>query len=138
MVACFAVGGALGLYYWGAPVRRPPAPSAAKLPASARVLLQPFRKDRLDLALAANGETEYHIAMQAGATLAYSWSVSQGAVSCQFADRNPVSAGEGHGAFVAQSSGWYRWRWKNRNGAPVTIRLKLNGYYEPASMPYDK
>jgi hypothetical protein len=85
--------------------------------------------------LAANGEIEYRIAMQAGATLVYSWSARRGTVSCRFADQNPVSAAKGRGAFVAQSSGWYRWRWKNQNGNPITIRLKLNGYYQPASMP---
>jgi len=124
------------VHFWR--VQRPPAPAAAKLPASARMRLPPFHQDGLDIALSSNGETEYRIAMQAGATLAYSWSASRGAVSCQFADQNPVIAGGAHGAFVAQSSGWYRWRWKNQNGSPITIHLKLNGYYEPAGMPYDR
>jgi hypothetical protein len=133
----------MGLYYWGGRVRRPPTPSAARLPASARVLLQPFRKDGIDLTLAANREIEYRIAMQAGATLVYSWSASRGTVSCQFADQDPMNAGESHGAFVAQSSGWYRWHWKNPNGRSVAIHLKLRGYYEPqtippAGMPYDR
>ena len=44
-------------------------------------------------------------------------------------------AEEAHGAFVAQSSGWYRWHWNNPTGSPITIHLKLRGYYEPAAMP---
>jgi hypothetical protein len=125
------------------PVQRPPAPSAAKLPASARILLQSFRRETLDLALDANGELQYRIAMQAGATLVYAWTAGRRTVAYQFADQKPGRAGEAHGAFVAQSSGWYRWRWNNPTGAPITIHLKLSGYYEPAAvpptgMPYDR
>jgi hypothetical protein len=116
-------------------VERPPAPSAAKLPASVRILLQPFRQDGLDLPLAANGELQYRIAMQAGATLVYAWTAGRRTVAYQFADQKPGRAPEAHGAFVAQSSGWYRWRWNNPTGAPITIHLKLSGYYEPATMP---
>jgi hypothetical protein len=91
-----------GVHFWK--VRKPPSPPAAKLPPSARVLFQPFRKDSLDLTLAPNGELQYRI---------------------------------------AQSSGWYRWRWNNPTGDTITIHLQLGGYYEPpvvpsASMPYDR
>jgi hypothetical protein len=136
LVVLLAFAASVAAHFWR--VQRPPAPSAAMLPASARMQIRPFRRDGFDLALAANGELEYRIAMQAGATLVYSWSASHGAVSCQFADRKPVRADEAHGAFVAQSSGWYRWRWKSQNSSPITIHLKLNGYYEPAGMPYDR
>jgi hypothetical protein len=107
------------------------------------VLLQPFRKDDVDLTLAGGGELQYRIAMQAGATLVYSWTASHGPVSCQFANQNRVSATDGRGAFVAQSSGWYRWRWSNPSSGRVAIHLKLSGYYEPQNMPpagmhYDK
>jgi hypothetical protein len=121
------------LHFWT--VQKPPAPSAAALPASVRMQFQPFRKDRLDLTIEAHGELQYRIAMQAGATLVYSWTASRGAVSYQFADQNPGLGTDARGAFVAQSSGWYRWRWSNMAGNPVTIHLKLNGYYE---LPYDK
>jgi hypothetical protein len=122
-----------GVHFWR--VERPPRPAAAKLPGSVRILLQPFRQDSLDLTLAANGELQYRIAMQAGATLVYSWTAGQRTLAYQFADQKPGRAGEAHGAFVAQSSGWYRWRWNNPSGASITIHLKLNGYYEPAAMP---
>jgi hypothetical protein len=126
--AAFAV-----LHFWR--VQRPPTPSAARLPASVRTLLQPFRKDGIDLKVAANGETEYRVGMQAGASLVYAWTAGGQTVSCQFADQKPGRAGEAHGAFVAQSSGWYRWRWTNPTGTPISIHLKLSGYYEPAAMP---
>lgn len=133
-----AAAAAFGLYAGLARVRRPANPPAAALPASARELLQPFRKDSLDLKLDAHGEQQYRVAMQAGATLVYSWTANRGTVSCQFADRNPGSGTEAHGAFVAQSSGWYRWHWNNPNRHVVTIHMNLRGYYEPAGMPYDR
>lgn len=129
-LAALAVSAAL--HFWT--VRRPPKPPGARLPSSARMLLQPFRKDGLDLTLPANGEVAYRIAMQAGATLVYSWTASHG-VSCRFANQEPVLGGAGRGAFVAQSSGWYRWRWNNPTGGSVGIHLKLSGYYEPSSLP---
>jgi hypothetical protein len=134
--AVLVLAAVTGVDFWI--VRRPPRPPSATLPVSARSLLQPFRKDSFDLSLAASGQVEYRVAMQAGATLVFSWTTSHGMVSCQFANQNPLIADASRGAFEAQSSGWYRWRWKNPNGSPVTIHLKLNGYYEPARMPYDR
>ena len=72
-----------------------------------------------------------------------SWTAGRRTVSYQFANQKPGKAGEAHGAFVAQSSGWYRWRWNNPTGDTITIHLQLGGYYEPpvvpsASMPYDR
>jgi hypothetical protein len=133
LIGAVALG---GVYFWR--VQQPPVPSAARLPASARIQLQPFRQDGLDLTLAANGDLQYRIAMQAGATLVYAWRAGSEAVSYQFADQKPGKAVEAHGAFVAQSSGWYRWRWSNATNHSVSIHLKLRGYYQAAAMPYDR
>jgi hypothetical protein len=137
------VAASAGVHFWK--VQRPPAPSAAKLPASARMLLQPFRKDSLDLTVGAQEELNYRVGMQAGATLVYAWSTGHRGeiLSSEFAGQQTSGASAAHSAFVAQSSGWYRWRWKNRNSRPVTIHFKLSGYYEPATvppagMPYDR
>jgi hypothetical protein len=138
LAGVLAVVAAFGLYARFARVRRPTNPPAAALPASAKILLQPFRKDGVDLTVEAGRDRQYRIAMQAGATLVYSWSTSRGDVSYQFADQHPGHGTEAHGAFVAQSSGWYRWHWNNPNGYPVTIHINLRGYYEPAGMPYDR
>ena len=126
-----AVAASAALHFWR--VQGPPAPSAATLPASARVLLQPFRKDSLDLTVGAQEELNYRVGMQAGASLVYAWSTghSDEKLSCEFAGKEATADSGAHRAFVAQSSGWYRWRWKNRNSRPVTIHVKLSGYYEP-------
>jgi hypothetical protein len=135
-VASLVIGAFMGVYSW-VRVRRPPAPSAARLPASARILLQPYRKDNLDLTVPSKGELNYQVGMQAGATLVYAWSTAPGSgtLASEFAGHETSGASAAHSAFVAQSSGWYRWRWKNQSGRPVTIHLKLSGYYEPATIP---
>jgi len=101
------------------------------------MLLQPFRKDSLDLNIGAGEELNYRVGMQAGATLVYAWSTGHGdeKLSCEFAGRETTAESGAHNAFVAQSSGWYRWRWKNQNTRPVTIHFKLSGYYEPVTVP---
>lgn len=142
MACLLAATGLVAAHFWR--VQKPPAPSAAKLPASARMLIQPSRKDSFDLAVGAQDQVVYRIGMQAGATLVYAWSTGHGeTLLCEFAGRKSEGASEAHSAFVAQSSGWYRWRWKNQSGHAVTIHLKLSGYYEPetlpaAGMPYDR
>ena len=138
-LASLLAAGFAGVHFWR--VQLPPVPSAARLPASARALIQPFRKDSLDLTVEAQQELNYRVGMQAGATLVYAWSTGTGRghngkiLSCQFAGQETSDASEGHSAFVAQSAGWYRWRWRNPNGRPVIIHFKMSGYYEPPSMP---
>jgi hypothetical protein len=108
------------------------------------MLLQPFRKDSFDLTVTAQEEVDYRVGMRAGATLVYAWSTGHGEMLiCQFAGQEPRDGSEAHGALVAQSSGWYHWSWQNQNRRPVTIHVKLSGYYEPAAvpnpgMPYDR
>lgn len=144
-LAAAVAAGALGFYFWGGRAYRPPRPASAALPASARALLLPFRKNSLDLTVPAHEELDYRVGMQAGATLVYSWTtLSTGAWSsgealwCESPGQKGIRATEAHGAFEAQSSGWYHWRWKNESRKPIAIHVKLSGYYELASMPYDR
>lgn len=139
MIICAAT---CAIVYWlvGGHVGRPPRPAPAKLPPSARSLLQPFRKDTVDLTIDPRSELNYQVGMQAGSTLVYAWSTNRpaDALSCEFADQQTTRTAEAHHAFIAQSSGWYRWRWKNPSGHRITIHMKLSGFYEPAYIPYDR
>jgi hypothetical protein len=138
----------VGFYFWGGRVRGPSQPAAAALPASARGLLLPFRKDSLDLTVPAGQELDYRVGMQSGATLVFAWSTRSTGVwstghggetlSSESPGQKRSRLAEAHGAFVAQSSGWYHWRWKNPSGNTITIHFKLSGYYELASLPYDR
>jgi hypothetical protein len=109
------------------------------------MLLQPFHQDSMDLTVGPHQELNYEVGMQAGATLVYAWSTGHKSetLACECAGQKMQGASEAHRAFVAQSAGWYRWRWTNPNSRPVTIHFKINGYYEPPamppiSMPYDR
>lgn len=131
---CAGAAAVLGIAaFWR--VQKPPTPRAAALPSSVRMLLQPFHKDSLDLTVASQGELDYRVGMQAGATLVYAWSAAPAGQKLvyEFAGREKTNASEEHSAFVAQSSGWYRWRWRNPGSRAVTIHLKLSGYYEPVT-----
>lgn len=137
IAAGLAVCGAVVFYLWVGRVHRLPKPSAATLPVSARELLLPFHKNSIDLTVPAHKDLDYRIGMQAGATLVYAWS-SDVALECASPGQRGIRAAEAHGAFEAQSSGWYHWHWKNESGNSVAVHVKLNGYYELASMPYDR
>ncbi len=103
------------------------------------MLLAPFHKESFNLTVEPHQDLDYRVGMQAGATLVYAWSTPSGeTLSCELPGQKTTHGAEGHGAFEAQSSGWYRWRWKNESANPITIHVKLNGYYEAASMPYDR
>jgi hypothetical protein len=130
----------MGLFLWGGRVHAPPGPAAAALPASARALLLPFRTNNLDLTVPEHEELDYRVGMQTGATLVYAWStgISGRTLLCESPGQKKIRAAAAHGAFEAQSSGWYHWRWRNESGHPITIHVKLSGYYELGSMPYDR
>jgi len=121
---------AIGISFWR--VRRPPTPPAAKLPSSARALLQPLRKDTIDLTVAPLEVRSYKVGMREGASLLYAWSTSPAGemLEAKFADRPESTTAEDHSAFVAQSAGWYRWNWRNLNARAVTVHLRLSGYYD--------
>lgn len=100
-------------------------------------MLQPSRSDTLDLTVDPQRELSYEVGMQEGATLVYAWSATPRGegLSYEFAGRRSQGVSEVHSALVAQSSGWYRWRWKNAGSRAVTIHLKLSGAYEPGILP---
>jgi hypothetical protein len=106
------------------------------LPASARILLPPPHKKTLDLTVAPHQELDYRVGMQAGATLVYAWSAGRRAtLSGKFPDQAVDHSRDGHGAFEAQSSGWYHWRWNNPSGDSIVVHLILTGYYELETVP---
>ena len=126
-------------------MQKPPAPSAAALPASAsaRELLQPFRKDGLDLTVDAHGELQYRIAMQAGATLVYSWTASRGrgarinsrikirvAPPKRTALSSPIL---GLVPLAMEQPGR-----QSGHDSPEAERVLRTGNHAPASMPYDR
>ena len=42
---------------------------------------------------------------------------------------------EAHGSFVAPFDGVHGWYWKNRGSEPVTVTVKVSGYFDKLYMP---
>ena len=115
-----------------------------------------FRSDVFEIPLASDGDSdrrnalEFKVRMKTGAALVYGWT-AQGlsapddllydfhghTVSASASDA-PVSvsayakasAASANGALDAPLDGIHGWYFRNRGGAPVTVRLRLAGYYD--------
>ncbi len=112
----------------------------------ARIEPTPFREDVLTLEIGAFGESlgaiEYKVTLAAGETMVYSWSASKPVIyefhgHTQPTDGSPVEvmnylkgeAGELSGTLNAPIDGIHGWYFANSAFEPVTIELRMAGYY---------
>lgn len=124
---------------------------------AARSYDKPYRSDLIEVPLVAKGdragyfELEYKVAMKAGQSFVYSWEVEGAAGGPLYADLHAETpkpdvrviefkqedALKSHGSIVAPVDGVYGWYWLNKSTGPVTVRLRLSGFYEliPAGAP---
>ena len=118
--------------------------------ALSRTYPTPFRSDVVDVRVrGGGGEVEYMIKMKPGDTVVYSWEVRDAANPQSFMTEfhghtEPVNnhgdlmfyeKGAGaktNGSLIAPWQGEHGWYWQNKNEAPVTVRLRLAGFYELA------
>lgn len=106
----------------------------------------PFKVQEMSLTLQPNEGAEIKALMQAGESYVFGWT-SSGPVSFDmhgektgggdefssyWKDRDQSAA---HGRFVAPFDGTHGWWWKNRGTEPVTITVKVGGYFEKLFMP---
>ena len=128
------------------------APSAAQQsklkevesPGAARHNAGAYRSDVIDVPLksadaGAGHKVEYMVRMKAGDVLVSSWEGPADAQvwhefhghSAQTVTFYKKAAGAAHhGSLTAPFDGIHGWYYENRTKAPVTVRLKLSGYYE--------
>jgi len=126
---------------------------------AARSYPTPFRSDVITIPLGVEGseqgsELEYKVHMQKGATLIYSWEVPGIADPTEFytefhghtlesreamtvADYRKSTGTSDNGALVAPFDGIHGWYVQNQSARPVTMKLRLSGFYElvPAGQP---
>jgi len=112
-------------------------------PGAARHHDKTYRSDTIEVSLKAAGEPghkiESMVRMKSGDLLVYSWEAppgteiwhefhghSTGTVTFYKKAAGPAH----HGALTAPFDGVHGWYYENRTKAPVTVRLKLSGYYE--------
>ena len=101
-----------------------------------------FRTDTVKITLGPDGELEYKVAMKAGESMVYSWSVDQGTIYYDFHGepsndpkhaqryREEQETTKSNGTFVAPFEGIHGWFWLNLTGKPQVVTLKMSGYYE--------
>ena len=149
-------GKATGLTRLAKPQEVAIAPQALPAPAIASSAPGPFREDVIEIKLPAGGdlgsEIERKVWMEKGQSFVYSWT-SDGEVYSDFHGEtlpeptmkvmqyrvtDPL---QGHapdkasGAFTAPMAGFHGWYFSNLDIKPVTIRVKLAGYYEMRPYP---
>jgi hypothetical protein len=101
-----------------------------------------FRTDTVKITLKPDGELEYKVAMKAGESMVYGWSVDQGTIYYDFHGehsndpknsqryREEQETTKSNGTFVAPFDGIHGWFWLNLTGKPQVVTLKMSGYYE--------
>ena len=127
------------------------AAGAPGAPVPAQVLARsypaPFRTDTVDIPLkpgeSEGAELEYKVQMKAGQTLVYSWTVDAPPEEFYFdfhsemrpAPKETVVSHEQavgvarNGALTAPFDGIHGWYFQNQSLKPVTVHLKLSGFY---------
>ena len=107
-----------------------------------------YRTDVIDVPIRGNGELEYMVQMKAADTMVYSWEVlsigDPQSFYTEFHGHTEVAPGRpgdlmfyekasgstGSGSLIAPWRGIHGWYWQNKHEAPVTVRLRLAGFYE--------
>lgn len=107
----------------------------------------PFRSEEMSLTLQPDEGSEIKAVMRKGEQFVFSWVAEGGEVnfdmhgerpnagdqfSSYWKDRQQTSA---QGIFVAPFDGTHGWYWRNRGDKPVTVKVKVSGFYEKLYRP---
>jgi hypothetical protein len=131
-------------------------PAAHVVGAPARFYEHELRNDRIDIPLAAGGDSErrdaveWKVRMKAGDTMVFSWTVAAPANEFYFdfhgqSDPSPevkvLSYREGlgnrsSGTMTAAFDGIHGWFLQNQSTVPVVVHLELSGFYQMRPDPY--
>jgi hypothetical protein len=147
-------GRASGLYRPRTDAAPPPTAVADRAPGTAGssgALFEsatPFRTDEMTVTLESGEGAEVKAAMRQGERLVFSWTTAGGGVDVDMhgevdgaADEASTSyvKGEaqtsGHGALEAPMAGNHGWFWQNLNDTPVTVTVRVSGFYEKLFRP---
>lgn len=149
------VGGALGLTRMAAgeeaadavDPQAPAAPVAFAIPTQTQATIAratPFRTDEKTIVLQPGKGMEVKARMKAGDSFNFRWTATgpvradmhgepTGGKDDEFTDywkQKNISSGQG--SFTAPFAGTHGWYWKNRETTPITVTVKLDGFYEGA------
>lgn len=107
----------------------------------------PYQNGEMTLTLQANEGAEIKAQMRAGEAFVFSWVSDGGPVNFDMHGEKPNDGdnftsywkdrekSEGHGSFTAPFDGSHGWYWKNKGSTPVTITVKVSGYFQKLYRP---
>lgn len=124
-------------------------PAGAAPEAAAAVIASPapYRNGEMSLILGPNEGAEIKAKMHSGDSIVFGWTSAGGPVNFDmhgekpndgdrytsyWKDRGQHSA---HGSFTAPFDGSHGWYWKNKGSTPVTVTVKISGYFETLYRP---
>lgn len=108
----------------------------------------PFTAGEMSLTLQPKEGAEIKAAMRQGDQFVFSWVAEGGKVDVDMHGERPNAGDEftsywqdlaqtsAHGAFVAPFDGSHGWYWRNRGDQPVTIKVKVSGFFEKLYRPH--
>lgn len=102
---------------------------------------KPFKEQTMEINLPLDGTVEYKLLMDQGDAAVYEWTVDGGEVYTDFHAHPPgdgefftryseTESASDQGAIVAAYSGQHGWFWLNISDEPVTVILKVAGFYD--------
>lgn len=107
----------------------------------------PFRSDEMTITLEEDEGSEIKALMKKGEQFVFTWTTDGGKVNFDMHGEQP-NAGEAftsywkdknqtnaNGTFVAPFDGTHGWYWRNRGDKPVTIKVKVSGFYNKLYQP---
>ncbi|SFD33933.1 hypothetical protein [Collimonas sp. OK412] len=126
----------------------PPATASAGAPGVTLVKSQmPFNESEMSLTLQPNQGGEIKALMRQGEHFVYTWSAEGGKVTVDMHGERPNAGKEftrywkdkqqagDQGSFVAPFDGIHGWFWRNHSDKPVTIKVKVSGFFEKLYVP---
>lgn len=102
----------------------------------------PFRSDEMSLTLQPDEGTEIKSTMRKGEKIVFSWATGGGSVNVDMHGEKPNAGDQftsywkakqvtsDQGSFIAPFDGTHGWYWRNRTDKPVTVKVKVSGFYE--------
>ncbi len=124
------------------------APAAAGGGSAARAAVSAYRSDMIDIPLPPDGELEYKVQMKPGDSLVYSWDVEgfenpdwfyydfhgetwprPEGEKAKIAEYEQKTGVKSSGSLIAPFEGVHGWYLQNQGGKPVTVHLKMSGFY---------
>lgn len=143
------IGKALGLSALHAPEASAasPAGSAPKPEMAVIANEAPFQTQEMILVLQPDEGTEIKALMREGDSFVFTWKTEGGPVNFDM-HGEPPNAGEefssywrdkaqtsAHGNFIAPFEGTHGWYWRNRGSSPVTVTVRVSGFFEKLYKP---